>query len=739
MAYAGRKVQPGEVAERLNPSSVDDSSPVGGALAQAEALAALYADAEEKLFETIRKALLAGRGEPQYAGNRFNDVRTLRKQAEQVVNRLQTLAEKAARDGITDAWEEGLARAKDELAHLGDKDLITPGQGVAELVEQALGKLKSADEAALRTVDDIYRQVVAEVSGRALIGAETRREATVRALQKFAAKGITMFAGPSGRPWSISAYAEMATRTAMSRAAIDGHLKTLEENGRDLVMVSRPPYTCPICKPWEGKILTNGGQVGRRKEKSLATGRDVTVTVVATVTEARAAGLQHPNCRHNLMAYLPGVTKPPPEPPTDTTYADTQKQRYLERQIRGWKRKAAAAEPGTKEREIADRHVKAYQQEMRDHLAATGLLRQSDRERARSDERTEPNTLKKVVRDAEAKDKAQAGPVSQQTQDAIDKARQAMPIIRSDWEKLRSGSGDNAYRKDRHGRLLPPKSYEERLDLMLDAGRSLQKDIQQVFDGDTKLAELRRTAEGLRGRPAHKDAMKDVRKRERHLILDTLGKARPMGGEFSAKHAPASLLQQEPFKGQDARRADDDWEKVLQEAAKHFPADWHNELSKKKLDVMAAPRPFYSSWYDVLAIHPKSYRSPGYDGGFNTYRQEAATHELGHRMENNIPGVNELTYTYRSRRSTNGGALERLRDMADLYPGYPKGVEFAYKDKWAVPYTGRSYLPEDHPDPASDNGEVFSTGLQDLFGRSSFRYDSGDDLQAFVLGVLVVL
>ncbi|MEU8195242.1 phage minor capsid protein [Microbispora amethystogenes] len=390
MAYAGRKVQPGEVAERLDPSSVDDSSPVGRALAQAEALAALYADAEEKLFETIRKALLAGRSEPQYAGNRFNDVRRLRKQAEQVVNRLQKLAEKAARDGITGSWEEGLERAKDELAHLGDKDLITPGQGVAELVEQALGKLKSANEAALRTVDDIYRQVVAEVSGRALIGAETRREATVRALQKFAAKGITMYSGE--RTWSISAYAEMATRTAMSRAAVDGHLKTLQDNGRDLVMVSRPPYTCPICKPWEGKILSNGGQVGKRAERSLATGNEVTVNVAGTVAEARAAGLQHPNCRHNLMAYLPGLTKPPPKPPTDTTYEDTQKQRYLERQIRGWKRKAAAAPPGSKERETADQQVKAYREQMNTHLARTGLLRQSDRERVRPDETAEPNS-----------------------------------------------------------------------------------------------------------------------------------------------------------------------------------------------------------------------------------------------------------------------------------------------------------------------------------------------------------
>lgn len=376
MAYAGRKVEPGELEALATPFAVDTSSPAGMELAQARALAALYADAEEHLFETVRKALLKGGGEPQYAGDRFADVRTLRKQAEQVVKRLEKLAEKAAADGITQAWQEGLQRAMDELQHLGGDNLITPGQGVAQLVQQTLGKLKATHEAALRTVDDIYRQVIAEVTGRALIGAETRRDATVRALQKFAAKGITTF-DSKGRSWSMSSYAEMATRTAMARAANEGHLSTLRENGRDLVIVSRAPYRCPVCVPWEGKVLSQAGSAGDRQEVNVLTGDPVTVQVVATVEEARAAGLQHPNCRHTFSIYLPGLTKPPPKVEPASTYADTQQQRYLERQIREWKRRAAAAPEGSPEKKAANQHVKAYQAKMREHLDKTGLKRRS--------------------------------------------------------------------------------------------------------------------------------------------------------------------------------------------------------------------------------------------------------------------------------------------------------------------------------------------------------------------------
>ncbi|MEV4749066.1 phage minor capsid protein [Streptosporangium sp. NPDC049248] len=698
---------------------------VEGQVELAYAISAMYADAEEHLFEVLAKAAARGT-QPQQAANRFAEVKKLSEQAEKVLKDLEKLASQMLSKGVTQAWEDGFERARQELGRLGEDQGITPGQGAAQLVKEALGLLPPLTMGALRMVNDIYRQVIAEATPLALTGAITRQQATTAALQKMAAKGISGFVDSKDRTWSISAYAEMAARTAMARAANEGHLSTLRDNGRDLVIVSRAPYRCPVCLPWEGKVLSQTGSAGDRQEKNVLTGEPVTVRVVATVEDARQAGLQHPNCKHTFSVYLPGLTKPPPKVDTAGTYDDTQEQRHLERQIRGWKRRAAAAPKGSPEKKAADQHVKAYQAKMREHLDKTGLLRQSSREKVRPDETTEPKALASVK-------KASSG-VSDQTLKKIEKARQELPSSRTDWGAERHGTGDNAYRKDKNGQLLPPKAYERYLDRLLDAGKSLQKDMQKAFDGDAKLAELRKTAESLRGRLAHKEATRDVAKREKKLILDLLQKLRPMGGAVDADKADEATRKQY---GRGVKAAPDDWRRLLDDAAKHYPADWHAK-TPKGLRVAGKERAFYSPYRDILAM-PTKHRDPSYDGAMNSRRHQTAAHELAHRMEANVPGVNEMSYTYRTRRSTRGGTLEQLTDMHDIHPWYAAGTEFTYKDKWANAYTGRSYTSPYDTDPASDGGEVFSTGVEELFGRSSHRFDTGDELQAFVLGVLAVL
>ncbi|WP_433235508.1 phage minor capsid protein [Streptosporangium sp. CA-135522] len=347
---------------------------VDGRIELAYAISEMYADAEEHLFKVLAKATAKG-AQPQQAANRLTEIKELSEQAEKILKDLEKLASQMLSKGVTQAWEDGFEQASQELERLGEDRGITPGQGVAQLLKEALGLLPPLTTGALRMVNDIYRQVIAETTPLALTGAITRQQATTAALQKFAAKGISGFVDKKNRTWSISAYAEMAARTAMARAANEGHLSTLRDNGRDLVIVSRAPYRCPVCVPWEGKVLSQAGSAGDRQETNVLTGELVTVQVTATVEDARQAGLQHPNCRHTFSVYLPGLTKPPPKVETAGMYEDSQEQRRLERQIRGWKRRAAAAPEGSPEKKAANQHLKAYQAKMREHLDKTGLLR----------------------------------------------------------------------------------------------------------------------------------------------------------------------------------------------------------------------------------------------------------------------------------------------------------------------------------------------------------------------------
>src|SRR5690606_5493901 len=155
------------------------------------------------------------------------------------------------------------------------------------------------------------------------------REAAQMALNRFADAGITGFVDRAGRRWDIASYAEMATRTATGRAAIQGHTDRLTAPGYALGNGSDPPDWCSVCRPWEGRVLSLSG----------------VTPGYPTLAEAQGSGLFHANCTHSLSAYIPGLTRAPERRrlANPEGYEKRQRQRYNERQIRKWKRREAAA------------------------------------------------------------------------------------------------------------------------------------------------------------------------------------------------------------------------------------------------------------------------------------------------------------------------------------------------------------------------------------------------------------
>ncbi|MBB5081367.1 phage minor capsid protein [Nonomuraea endophytica] len=311
------------------------------ALEQAKLVARMYAEAEQLLAEKIAKRATGGDDE-QDAGRwqegRFAEIGQLRKEAQQIIKRLESVAKKAAEKAVLQSWADGmdsavvaaLSQVHDDKVRkrldqvlrdarkLGAKKLINPGQGVNELARQTVEKLSAVHLSALRVVDDIYRKVVADTAGQVLTGARTRKEAARDALKRLTP--VAPFRDKSGRQWRMSTYVEMAMRTATARAAVDGHLAVMQDAGIDLVIVSTTPWNCEKCDPWEGKVLTQSGAAGKISvEHALEDGVQVEVEVAATVSGARIAGLFHPQCRHSLSAYLPGVTTVPAKPTAPPT------------------------------------------------------------------------------------------------------------------------------------------------------------------------------------------------------------------------------------------------------------------------------------------------------------------------------------------------------------------------------------------------------------------------------------
>lgn len=340
------------------------------ALRLAKATADLYANAVEQLLNQVARRLARGIDRPGWAEAKLIEQVALRDQALKLVNRLQTLGAEAAAGAIADAYRLGALSA---AAELGVGFGATNTMAVDQLVAETVTALRSTHGQILRTVLDVYRTVIAEAgTPSALTGAITRRQAAQRVLDQFANRGVTGFVDTAGRSWQLDAYAEMATRTAVSRAQVAGSLDRYLADGNDLVIVSDSPQECRWCRPWEGKVLSITG----------ATPAGTSVggfTVAGSVGAAQSAGLQHPNCRHSLGAFVPGITRRMRNTADPAGDNARQEQRRLEAGVRQWRRRAAVALDPQAKREATMR-ADQWQARLRRHVEAHDLKRQRHRE-----------------------------------------------------------------------------------------------------------------------------------------------------------------------------------------------------------------------------------------------------------------------------------------------------------------------------------------------------------------------
>lgn len=309
----------------------------------------IYGNATESMLEQVAKLSAAGPVDPDaWAVQKLSETSRLRDRVTVVVDQLDQLAPDAIEQAIRDAYTVGLAGGPGVTGGF----TRTHTRAVDALAAQTVGAVRQANTQILRSIDDQYRRIIAEVAAPGVVtGTRTRLQATQQALDRFAANGITGFRDSRGRNWSIDSYAEMSTRTATGRAQVQGTLDRFTDQGRDLVIVSDHAGECHLCRPWEGRVLS-------------ISGRD---RLYPSVADAQTGGLLHPNCRHSLAAYIEGLTQPAGKTEDPTGDRLRQEQRYLERGVRRWKRhQAVAITPEAKR--LAAAKVRQWQGRLRGHL-----------------------------------------------------------------------------------------------------------------------------------------------------------------------------------------------------------------------------------------------------------------------------------------------------------------------------------------------------------------------------------
>lgn len=236
------------------------------------------------------------------------------------------------------------------------------------LQESVKGDLKKAEHAALRKMDDVYRQTLYRAEVNMAAGAKTLKQAVDMSTKDFLEKGIDSVEYSNGRRVNIASYAEMALRTASQRATFLGEGKKRNEWGIYTVVMSAHNNCSPMCLPYQGTVMIDDVYSNGTQEV------DPKLVLLSVAMENHAF---HPNCRHTLSTFFPGISqlpKPIDDKKAVENYEAEQKQRYIERNIRRYKRLLEGSLDEVNQRRYGNK-VREWNERMKLHLAEHPHLR----------------------------------------------------------------------------------------------------------------------------------------------------------------------------------------------------------------------------------------------------------------------------------------------------------------------------------------------------------------------------
>ncbi|AUS07417.1 hypothetical protein C1X05_00120 [Laceyella sacchari] len=342
-----------------------------------EAVSNLYIDMQLRLLTLLKKAIQQGM---RYPERQIEIAAQLDRELRRIMGELGVFTPHAVYEVVQKAYEMGIEAAEADVERVRSPNSLKNALNRAEqipysisftqihtlAVEQLAGELISTLTAThdimLNALGAKYREIVTRSAMGVITGVDNRRQGAQRLLNDLADQGITSFIDRSGRSWDMASYTEMATRSAVARAQIKGHIDRLNHNEHGLVKVSAHPDPSPLCKPWQGKVFSISGNHPKYRPLQVAINN----------------GLLHPNCRHSVSAYFEGE----PIEQVDVregAYKERQKQRYIERQIRKWKQREAVALT-VEECKRARAKVREWQAIMRTFIKETDRRRDYGRE-----------------------------------------------------------------------------------------------------------------------------------------------------------------------------------------------------------------------------------------------------------------------------------------------------------------------------------------------------------------------
>lgn len=355
-------------------------------------IAKIFEEIELRLIASLKRNLMRHKAEEiredrqwtAWQAIKLQNIQKFRRENRQIMQEYSDKIDADTRQLMTEQFREGEQEAEavagaESAASVPDVHFFGVNTPKMErLMQDVVQVEQTAETAALRTMDDVYRRTVNRAQLAMAAGETTLTKAIDMAVREFLEKGLNSIVYRDGRHVDIADYVRMVLRTTSTRAQLQGKSKRFAELGYDTVLISQYGGCSETCEPWQGRAYIDdvftiwNGEINGDSGKSRYCDKWFPL-----LSSAIRGGLFHPNCRHTMSLYIDGVTKIPPPIPAEQIRKQReleQKQRVMERKIRKLKRLEAGTqdpqavkEYGRKAR-AAQQELKAFVDEHRDVL-----------------------------------------------------------------------------------------------------------------------------------------------------------------------------------------------------------------------------------------------------------------------------------------------------------------------------------------------------------------------------------
>lgn len=249
--------------------------------------------------------------------------------------------------------------------------------------DKTLGEFKNLTRTTITAAGNDFINALDLAHQQIVSGAFDYQTAIKNAIKGMCENGLPAFK-QNGRTEYLDSAVRRAVLTGVGQTTAQLQIARMDEMDCNLVETTAHAGARPSHAEWQGEVFWR--TIPHPKYRSF------TVTGYGT-----GAGLCGWNCRHSFYPYFEGLSEPAYSRETLNEYNNrtvkynksemslydaTQRQRYIERQIRRWKREAGAMDAAGLDSGYARMKVEKWQARQRNFIKQTGLRRDYFRERA---------------------------------------------------------------------------------------------------------------------------------------------------------------------------------------------------------------------------------------------------------------------------------------------------------------------------------------------------------------------